>query len=281
MQTDLAPDSRAPPEGDEAEAILRKCVHCGFCTATCPTYQLLGDELDGPRGRIYLMKQVLEGAGADARDAAPPRPLPDLPQLRDHLPLGRAVRQPGRDRPRIVDARRAAAGRRAGAALDAEGRPDLAAVRAGDEGSARPCGRCCRRRCRPRCRRRAAGARAPLAAREHPRKVLLLLGCVQPAMVPNINARPRACSTPPASRRWSPTAPAAAARSACTSATTTARSSDMRRNIDAWWPLVASRRTRRGDRDERLGLRRHRQGLRPLARPRSGLRRQGRRASPS
>jgi glycolate oxidase iron-sulfur subunit len=46
----------------EAEAILRKCVHCGFCTATCPTYQLLGDELDGPRGRIYLIKQVLEGA---------------------------------------------------------------------------------------------------------------------------------------------------------------------------------------------------------------------------
>jgi hypothetical protein len=49
-------------DGLAAEAILRKCVHCGFCTATCPTYQLLGDELDGPRGRIYLMKQVLEGA---------------------------------------------------------------------------------------------------------------------------------------------------------------------------------------------------------------------------
>jgi len=46
----------------EADAILRKCVHCGFCTATCPTYQLLGDELDGPGGRIYLVKQVLEGA---------------------------------------------------------------------------------------------------------------------------------------------------------------------------------------------------------------------------
>ncbi len=45
----------------EADSILRACVHCGFCTATCPTYQLLGDELDGPRGRIYLIKQVLEG----------------------------------------------------------------------------------------------------------------------------------------------------------------------------------------------------------------------------
>lgn len=62
MKTDLADFVRDTPEGREAEAILRNCVHCGFCTATCPTYQLLGDELDGPRGRIYLIKQVLEGA---------------------------------------------------------------------------------------------------------------------------------------------------------------------------------------------------------------------------
>lgn len=62
MQTQLADFIRDTPEGREAEEILRKCVHCGFCTATCPTYQLLGDELDGPRGRIYLIKQVLEGA---------------------------------------------------------------------------------------------------------------------------------------------------------------------------------------------------------------------------
>jgi glycolate oxidase iron-sulfur subunit len=62
MQTQLAPEFQHSPAGREAEAILRKCVHCGFCTATCPTYQLLGDELDGPRGRIYLIKQVLEGA---------------------------------------------------------------------------------------------------------------------------------------------------------------------------------------------------------------------------
>lgn len=61
MQTHLSEQARALPRGEEAEAILRSCVHCGFCNATCPTYQLLGDELDGPRGRIYLMKQVLEG----------------------------------------------------------------------------------------------------------------------------------------------------------------------------------------------------------------------------
>ncbi len=61
MQTNLAAFIKDTPEGREADAELRKCVHCGFCNATCPTYQLLGDELDGPRGRIYLIKQLLEG----------------------------------------------------------------------------------------------------------------------------------------------------------------------------------------------------------------------------
>lgn len=61
METKLTAAIRDTAEGREAESILRSCVHCGFCTATCPTYQLLGDELDGPRGRIYLIKQVLEG----------------------------------------------------------------------------------------------------------------------------------------------------------------------------------------------------------------------------
>ncbi|MEO6697561.1 MAG: glycolate oxidase subunit GlcF, partial [Gammaproteobacteria bacterium] len=62
MQTQLLDKYKNTPEGQEADAILRACVHCGFCTATCPTYQLLGDELDGPRGRIYLIKNLLEGA---------------------------------------------------------------------------------------------------------------------------------------------------------------------------------------------------------------------------
>ena len=61
MQTSIPASILDTPNGREAEGILRKCVHCGFCNATCPTYQLLGNELDGPRGRIYLMKQVLEG----------------------------------------------------------------------------------------------------------------------------------------------------------------------------------------------------------------------------
>ena len=61
MQTSISDKYLDTPEGQKANLILRSCVHCGFCTATCPTYQLLGDELDGPRGRIYLIKQVLEG----------------------------------------------------------------------------------------------------------------------------------------------------------------------------------------------------------------------------
>jgi len=67
VQTELADFIRHTPQGREADAILRKCVHCGFCNATCPTYQLLGDELDGPRGRIYLIKQVLEGVAPTAK----------------------------------------------------------------------------------------------------------------------------------------------------------------------------------------------------------------------
>lgn len=67
MQTTLSPQARQLPRAEEAERILRTCVHCGFCNATCPTYQLLGDELDGPRGRIYLIKQVLEGSEVTAK----------------------------------------------------------------------------------------------------------------------------------------------------------------------------------------------------------------------
>ena len=61
MQTNLDSHAKTLPDAAEAESILRSCVHCGFCNATCPTYQLLGNELDGPRGRIYLIKQLLEG----------------------------------------------------------------------------------------------------------------------------------------------------------------------------------------------------------------------------
>src|SRR4030081_3727168 len=67
MQTQLADFIRDTAEGREADAILRKCVHCGFCPATCPSYQVLGDDLDSPRGRIYLIKRALEGAPVTAK----------------------------------------------------------------------------------------------------------------------------------------------------------------------------------------------------------------------
>lgn len=70
MQTNLSEQAKSLPRAEEAERILRSCVHCGFCTATCPTYQLLGDELDSPRGRIYLIKQVLEGQPVTAKTQA-------------------------------------------------------------------------------------------------------------------------------------------------------------------------------------------------------------------
>jgi glycolate oxidase iron-sulfur subunit len=67
MQTRINEQFLQTPQGQEADRILRACVHCGFCTATCPTYQLLGDELDGPRGRIYLIKQLLEGKAVSGK----------------------------------------------------------------------------------------------------------------------------------------------------------------------------------------------------------------------
>jgi glycolate oxidase iron-sulfur subunit len=82
MQTRFSADYLATPEGRRADEILRSCVHCGFCNATCPTYQLLGDELDGPRGRIYLIKDLLESRhGDDAATAA----AVDSDIAREHL----------------------------------------------------------------------------------------------------------------------------------------------------------------------------------------------------
>jgi glycolate oxidase iron-sulfur subunit len=71
VRTDFTAEQLADPETAESEKVLRTCTHCGFCTATCPTYVLLGDELDSPRGRIYLIKDMLAGSGQVSADTVP------------------------------------------------------------------------------------------------------------------------------------------------------------------------------------------------------------------
>ena len=97
MKTEFSLAQLADPDIAEADKILRACVHCGFCTATCPTYVLLGDELDSPRGRIYLIKEMLEKEpAADRRGGQTYRPLPVVPRLHDHLSVRRELHASGR-----------------------------------------------------------------------------------------------------------------------------------------------------------------------------------------
>src|SRR5260221_11310797 len=94
METRLADWIKDTPQGVEADAILRKCVHCGFCLPTCPTYGLLGDELDSPRGRIYLMKQMLEGAPVTERTQLHPDRCLTSPACEPASPPGVAAGPP-------------------------------------------------------------------------------------------------------------------------------------------------------------------------------------------
>jgi glycolate oxidase iron-sulfur subunit len=100
MQTTFSLAQLANPDIAEADKILRACVHCGFCTATCPTYVLLGDERDSPRGRIYLIKEMLEQDRPAPATSSPYRPLPVVPVLHDHVSVGRALHALGRSGPR-------------------------------------------------------------------------------------------------------------------------------------------------------------------------------------
>jgi len=239
MQTDIAPQFAGTAEGQEAEAILRKCVHCGFCTATCPTYQLLGDELDGPRGRIYLIKQVLEGhAPTRATQLHLDRCLtcrncettcPSGVQYGNLVEIGR----------RIVDERvPRPAGERALRWTLKEGLTSPAF------GPAMKLGQTMRAALPA-----ALKAKLPAAAakgaqrwpmREHPRKVLLLLGCVQPAMMPNVNSATARVLDAAGIQTL------VADEAGCCGAIRlhlndhAGALEHMRRNIDAWWPMVQS-----------------------------------------
>ncbi len=235
MQTQLAPEFQGTPEGIEAEAILRKCVHCGFCTATCPTYQLLGDELDGPRGRIYLIKQVLEGAQPTrATQLHLDRCLtcrncestcPSGVQYGHLVDIGRKIVDEKVPRP---------VGERAVRWALKEGLPSPLFAPAMKMGQA------VRGLLPASLRAKVPAPEAPgaLPTRTHARKVLLLEGCVQPAMMPGIHtATVRVLDAAGIQTVVAPEA------GCCGAVKFHLNDQDgglaqMRANIDAWWPWV-------------------------------------------
>ena len=242
MQTTLAPEFAGTPDGIEAEAILRKCVHCGFCTATCPTYQLLGDELDGPRGRIYLMKQVLEGVAPTRSTQLHLDRCLTCRNCETTCPsgveYGRLV-EIGR---RVVDAKVARpAGERATRWLLREGLTSPAFAPALKLGQAvRPLlGRTLKAKVPARPAGGAVAREGLWPQRTHARKVLMLAGCVQPAMKPNINAATARVLDLAGVQTISPDAAGCCGAVRSHGGDHAGGLDDMRRNIDAWWPWVA------------------------------------------
>ena len=237
MQTRLADFIRDTPEGREAEAILRKCVHCGFCTATCPTYQLLGDELDGPRGRIYLIKQALEGA-------------PVTPKTRLHLDRCLTCRACETTCPsgvqywRLADiGRQVVEARAPRAAWEAAKRAALsfALPRRALFGAALALGRAVRPLLPGRLRAAVPPSRSPggdWPAPRHARRMLALAGCVQPSIAPSINhAAARVLDRVGISLLEAPGAGCCGAVRFHLNEQEAGRA-QMRALIDAWWPLV-------------------------------------------
>ena len=236
MQTNLADFIKDTRAGQEADDILRKCVHCGFCTATCPTYQLLGDELDGPRGRIYLIKQVLEGK-------------PATEKTQQHLDRCLTCRNcestcpSGVQYGRLLDIGRQVVEQQVGRSMSQTlvretlkavlPRPWIfqPAMRLGQ--TLRPL--------LPKALKNKVPVRhesGTWAKATHSRKMLLLDGCVQPTMSPNINAATsRVLSSLGVELIVAP-------KAGCCGAIRhhlndqEAALNDMRNNIDAWWPLV-------------------------------------------
>lgn len=236
MQTNLADFIKDTREGREADAILRNCVHCGFCTATCPTYQLLGDELDGPRGRIYLIKQVLEGKPATNKTQqhldrcltcrSCETTCPSGVEYGRLLDIGRKIVD--EQVPRSISQNLVR-----GALKYVLPRPSLfnPAMKFG-------------RLLRP-VLPKALQHKIPVAhdagawpTQQHTRKMLLLDGCVQPVMSSNINfATARVLDALAVQLIIAP-------KAGCCGALRfhlndqDAGLADMRNNIDAWWPYV-------------------------------------------
>ncbi|MBC7861208.1 MAG: glycolate oxidase subunit GlcF [Burkholderiaceae bacterium] len=237
MQTILADFIKNTPEGAEAEAILRACVHCGFCTATCPTYQLLGDELDGPRGRIYLIKQVLEGKQPTAKTLSHldrcltcrncETTCPSGVQYGRLADIGRKIVEQRVQRPLGERLLR-------GALKEVLPRAGLVNPAMKVAQLVRPMlPKALQDKVPP---RQDAGL---WPQRTHARKMLLLDGCVQPSMAPNINASAARVLDALGVQLI------VAAKAGCCGAIRYHLNDqdggldDMRRNIDAWWPYVA------------------------------------------
>jgi glycolate oxidase iron-sulfur subunit len=236
MQTQLADWIKDTPQGIEADAILRKCVHCGFCLATCPTYNLLGDELDSPRGRIYLMKQVLEGSPVTERTQlhldrcltcrACETTCPSGVEYGKLVDLGREVveskvrRKPG-DRMRrwILNETLPSRGLFASAlALGRLARPVLPKALAKKIPKPAPAG--------------------DWPAARHARRMLALAGCVQPSIAPSINA-----ATARVLDRLGISLVEAERAGCCGGVSFHLNYQHdalgyMKRNIDAWWPHI-------------------------------------------
>jgi glycolate oxidase iron-sulfur subunit len=237
MQTTLSEEARQLPRAEEADSILRTCVHCGFCNATCPTYQLLGDELDGPRGRIYLIKQVLEGNPVTAKTQQHldrclscrncETTCPSGVDYHNLLDIGRAV----------VDA---AVERPLGQRLLREGlravvpNPGLFKGLVGGGRLFRPWLPDTLRGKVP----RHVPAAKPRPVNRHARQVLMLEGCVQPSLSPNTNA----AAARVLDRLGISVTPVA--KAGCCGAVDYHLDAQAvgldraRRNIDAWWPSI-------------------------------------------
>jgi glycolate oxidase iron-sulfur subunit len=238
MQTELASQFVGTPDGEMAQNILSKCVHCGFCTATCPTYQLLGDELDGPRGRIYLIKQIAEGK-------------PATEKTRQHLDRCLTCRNcestcpSGVDYGHLIDIGRKWAEEQTPARPVTERWLRQALAKGLTNKTLFDTGMRLGRLLRPLMpsviKQKIPLGKAPgirPSQGQHQQKMLMLEGCVQPGMLPNINH-----ATVRVFHRLGVDV-LSAVKAGCCGALKyhlneqDAGLNDMRRNIDAWWPYI-------------------------------------------
>ncbi len=236
MQTNIADSFRNTPDGEAAERILRNCVHCGFCLATCPTYQILGNELDSPRGRIYLMKQVLEGATPTAKTQLHldrcltcrncETTCPSGVEYGKLLDIGRHIVEEKVGRSTVETAARAALKAGLGTPLLFNSALKLGqSVRGLMPGFLKS-------------RIPAAETAGTWPAARHARRMLVLQGCVQPGLKPNINA-----ATARVLDRIGVSLVAAEEAGCCGALAhhlndTDAGLAAARRNIDAWIPQL-------------------------------------------